>query len=124
MTYVALVLNEESHSYLVNRYKDKIPNGWEVIAHHVTIHMGSATPVEVLDLGKKYKIKIKTIAYDDKVMAVGVELPIGIQSKNKIPHITLAVNRKNGAKPVMSNNLKNWENVEEFFLESTLEQVD
>ena len=44
-------------------------------------------------------------AIDDKVMAVGVE---GYSSNNKKAHITIAVNRTNGGKPFMSNQLSDW----------------
>ena len=50
----------------------------------------------------KYKI---VIVQDDKVFAVGVD---GYPTNNKKAHITLAVNRQGGGKPMMSNNLENW----------------
>ena len=45
---------------------------------------------------------------DDKVMAVGVE---GYPTNNKKAHITVAVNRTAGGKPMMSNNLSDWKKV-------------
>ena len=44
-------------------------------------------------------------------MAIAVKVD-GYPSKNPIPHITLAVNRAQGGKPVMSNDIKNWEKFE------------
>jgi hypothetical protein len=38
-------------------------------------------------------------------MAVGVS---GFNSNNPKPHITIAVNRQGGGKPMMSNKLTNW----------------
>jgi hypothetical protein len=47
-------------------------------------------------------------AIDDKVMAVGVE---GYPTMNAKAHITIAVNRNAGGKPVMSNNLTDWKEI-------------
>lgn len=46
------------------------------------------------------ELKITSLGISDKAIAVGVS---GFYSKNKIPHITLAVNTKNGGKPKDSN---------------------
>ena len=57
-------------------------------------------------LGLSIRLSVNDYAVDDKVIAVGVT---GFESNNTKPHITLAVNRTNGGKPMMSNNLLNWE---------------
>ena len=44
-------------------------------------------------------------------MAVAVRVT-GFESKNKIPHVTMAVNIENGGKPVMSNDIKEWKALE------------
>jgi len=44
-------------------------------------------------------------------MAVAVRV-IGFESKNKIPHVTVAVNIVGGGKPVMSNDIKDWRALE------------
>ena len=87
-----------------------IPNGWETIAHHMTINMGEIDPKFEKYLGMTVDLTAVDFAMDEKVMAVGVT---GFETKNQKPHITLAVNRTAGGKPMMSNNLINWENLSE-----------
>ena len=110
MSYTALVLDKASRDKLVSRFKDDIPEGWEVIAHHMTINMGDADggPAENM-VGDEAPLTVKTFAKDDLVMAVGVVSPV--PSKNDIKHVTLAVNRKEGGKPFFSNKLKDWNSV-------------
>ena len=106
--YSAIVLDEKSHNKLIEIFSPtwEDEEGWEILAHHCTLQMGEL-PQEMKDyIGQEFTIKVLAFAGDDKVKAVEVECPI--PTKNKIPHITLAVNRKNGGKPVMSNNLMNW----------------
>ena len=55
--------------------------------------------------GMVVRLSVNDIAKDDKVLAVGVS---GFETKNAKAHITLAVNRQEGGKPMMSNNLTNW----------------
>ena len=80
---------------------------WERIAHHMTIKMGGL-PEEYVSA--KGNIDAFTATHvgrlDDKVVAVKVDT--GLFTFNKNPHITIAVNRKNGGKPVMSNQITEW----------------
>lgn len=122
--YTALVLDKESQKRLINRFIHLIPKEWDIVAHHMTINMGPIQqgPADPSLLGKMAELTVVSVAADDKVMAVGVtsEVP----SKNKQPHITLAVNRAGGGKPVMSNNLRNWETLSDpFDLFGTVEEV-
>lgn len=122
--YTALVLDKESKKRLVNRFIHLIPKEWEIVAHHMTINMGPIQkgPADPSLLGNTAELTVVSVAADDKVMAVGVtsEVP----SKNEQPHITLAVNRAGGGKPVMSNNLRNWETLSDpFDLFGTVEEV-
>lgn len=106
VSYSAVVLDDKSRSRLIERFKSIIPEDWEVIAHHMTINMGEIDPRFEKYLQLPVRLTVEDIAWDDKVMAVGVS---GFESHNAKPHITLAVNRKAGGKPMMSNNLTNWE---------------
>jgi hypothetical protein len=83
-----------------------IPEGFEIIAHHMTINLGELNPNLIKYLGMPVRLTVNDFAVDDKVMAVGVS---GFESQNAKPHITLAVNRQEGGKPMMSNNLTNWQ---------------
>ena len=106
VSYSAVVLDEKSRSRLLERFKGMIPEGWEIIAHHMTINMGEIDPKYTKFLGLPVRLSVDDIAMDDNVIAVGVS---GFGGNNLHPHITLAVNRQNGGKPMMSNNLTNWE---------------
>lgn len=114
VSYSAVVLNDKSRNKLLDNFKDVIPNDWKIIAHHMTINLGEIAPEFEKYLGyKNIGLKVEEIAIDDKVIAVGVS---GFPSKNKKPHITLAVNSNEGGKPVMSNNLNNWNRIKRPFI--------
>jgi hypothetical protein len=106
ISYSAVVLDEKSRSRLIERFKSVIPPEFEIIAHHMTINLGELDPEFQRFLGMPVRLSVDDIAMDDKVIAVGVS---GFESKNEKPHITLAVNRGNGGKPMMSNKLTDWE---------------
>ena len=98
ISYSAVVLDHESSELLLNKFNGEIPDGWKKYAHHMTIALGKAIEDENL-LGSSQTLIVTQIGKSDMVIAVRVE---GFPSKNKIPHITLAVNPE-GGKPFMSN---------------------
>ena len=106
ISYSAVVLDDSSRQRLIDKFNNIIPEGWDVIAHHMTINLGEIDPEYEKYLGLPIRLTVNDIAMDDKVIAVGVS---GFNTRNPKAHITLAVNRANGGKPVMSNNLTNWE---------------
>jgi len=105
ISYSAVVLDERSRERLIEQFKSEIPEGWKIIAHHMTINLGEINPKYVKYLGLIVNLTVNDIAMDDKVIAVGVS---GFYSQNVKPHITLAVNTENGGKPMMSNKLTDW----------------
>jgi hypothetical protein len=105
VSYSAVVLDDRSRQRLIERFQSEIPEGYEIVAHHMTINMGEIDPSLARFVGMPVRLSVNDIAIDDKVVAVGVS---GFESKNEKPHITLAVNRKAGGKPVMSNYLTDW----------------
>jgi hypothetical protein len=107
ISYSAVVLDDNSRQRLIERFKNIIPEGWDIIADHMTVNLGEIDPEYEKYLGLAVRLTVNDIAMDDKVIAVGVSS--GINAHNPKAHITLAVNRTNGGKPVMSNNLTNWE---------------
>lgn len=115
ISYSAVVLDEKSRTKLINHLQSNIPNDWEIISHHMTINMGEIKPEYEKYLGMKQTLRVISIGISDMAMAVGVE---GFHSVNKIPHITVAVNRKEGGKPFMSNKIENWKPIQ-FSLELT-----
>jgi hypothetical protein len=118
--YSALVLDDKSRLKLIEAFKDSIPGDFEVVAHHMTITMGPLVGplIQLKDL--EATATVTHFACDDKVCAVKVETEV--PSKNKIKHITLGVNRADGGKPVMSNNLTNWQEVSPVVLVGTIQE--
>ena len=109
ISYSAVVLDHESSELLLNTFKGEIPDGWKKYAHHMTIALGKAIEDENL-LGSSQTLTVTQIGKSDMVISVRVE---GFPSKNKIPHVTLAVNPE-GGKPFMSNKIEEWKDIEPF----------
>ena len=109
VSYSAVVLDDKSRAGLLKVLSPMIPEGWDVIAHHMTIKMGALDNGSDAqqDMENNIKISLKVIDYamDELVMAVGVE---GYPTTNPKPHITIAVNRADGGKPFFSNKLTDW----------------
>lgn len=100
--YSGVVLDKISREMLIRAYDGVIPEGWTKYAHHMTIAFGK--PAAKGEEGKEVGLLVTELGISDMAIAVKVE---GYESKNVIPHITLAVN-PNGGKPVMSNQITNW----------------
>lgn len=112
ISYSGVILDDKSRKRLIDKFKDVIPKGWEIIAHHQTINLGEILPEYEKFLSLPVRLQVEDFAMDDKVAAVGVS---GFPSKNDKPHITLAVNRQAGGKPMMSNKLINWKPIKRPF---------
>ncbi len=125
MSYMAVVLTEESQNHLVATFEHMwgSERGWKTFAHHLTMHMGKAKEEEQILIGEFATLVVDAVAGNEMVKAVRVVLPEEIQTKNDVPHITLAVNREAGGKPVMSNQLKDWEPVDPIRLRGRVEEV-
>lgn len=106
--YSAVLLDDASHRKLIYGFESQIPDGWDVIAHHMTIKYPGITPEAKKDLGKTVTLTVTELGISDKAIAVKVT---GYPSANRIPHITLAVNTENGGRPKDSNDIKNWTKV-------------
>ena len=119
VSYSAVVLDDKSRTKLIKVFQPMIPEGWEIIAHHMTIKIGGLEngSKEKQDMENDIEISLKVLDYaiDDKVMAVGVE---GYSTTNAKPHVTIAVNRAEGGKPFMSNKLNDWRPID-FLLKLT-----
>ena len=109
ISYSAVVLDHESSELLLDTFNSEIPDGWKKYAHHMTISLGKAVEDENL-LGSVQTLIVTQIGKSDMAVAVRVE---GFPSKNKIPHITLAVNPE-GGKRFMSNKIEEWEDIVPF----------
>lgn len=120
--YSAVVLSDKSRTELLKKIENKIPEGWDIILHHMTICLGELPENLKIDIGKQVKLKVIGVGRDDMAMAFKVD---GYYSNNKIKHITIAINRKNGAKPVMSNNIKQWYEFDEqnLYVNGNVEEI-
>jgi hypothetical protein len=120
VSYTGIILSNQSKNLLLSTLS--IPEGWERVVHHMTINMGPFKGPREL-IGRTVKLEAVTFAMNDKVMAVGVKSDI--PSTNAVPHITVAVNRAKGAKPVMSNALVDWKPLTHpLSLEGTIQEVE
>lgn len=115
--YSAVVLDEKSHLKLVAWAENNVKvvgvrlpilvrdNGWKIAAHHMTVNLGELPEYLKQYLGTKQKLEATHIGISPMAVALRV---IGFESKNRIPHVTIAVNVRGGGKPVMSNDIKDW----------------
>jgi predicted kinase len=116
--YSAVVLDEISRNLLFKAFSEYIPEDWKKIGHHMTIAFGKGVDDEA-DLGKEVGLNVTDIGVSDMAIAVKVE---GYPSKNAIPHITLAIN-PDGGKPVMSNQITNWEPIGGLKIRGTVQNI-
>lgn len=105
--YSAIVLPDSEHTKLLAAFGSRIPKGYEVIAHHVTIKMGELPPELKDNIGLPVQFQVMGFHLNDKVCAVQAIVPNDLRPfmKNEYPHVTLGVNKAAGGKPVMSNDL-------------------
>ena len=120
-SYSAIILDESSRSNLIGILGDMIPKGWEIVAHHMTITMGSLLHrkgkydfTQTYAPGTLFSLSVTEVGIDERVMAVKVDAPFPINSKISFPHVTVAVNREAGGKPFHSNKIagENFENIQ------------
>lgn len=104
--YCAVVLDDTSKQLISDTFNEHIPSDWKVFNHHMTIRFGKGLPEDLKgDVGTTVSLKGVKLGMSDMAVALGVE---GYFSNNEKPHITIAVNVKEGGKPVMSNDIENW----------------
>ena len=126
ISYSGVVLDPASKQKLLDL---EIPEGWEPVAHHMTITMGPLKGKkdfsESYPPGTKITLPVVAVGMDDKAMAVKVDPPAEISDKISFPHITVAVNRTGGGKPFHSNKIpqENFEPLTGISLEGVVEEV-
>ena len=103
ISYTGVILGKASRDALLAVMRKHTPDGWRVIAHHMTVNMGPAR--NPADLGKQVTLGVVGWALDERTLAVKVQ---GFASTNAHAHITVAVNSAAGAKPKDSNLHTKW----------------
>lgn len=116
--YSAVVLDEGSRAALLSRVESVIPDGWKIIAHHMTIALGKPVPNQE-DLGKEVSLYVEAIGLSDMAMAVKV---VGYPSTKETPHITIAIN-PDGGKPAMSNDITKWQKIKNFVVKGIVTEI-
>lgn len=109
--YCGILLSDESRSELLKMLYSKIPTGWKIIAHHMTIDpfklCADSKYCNISELNSSKSLKVTHYGISDKACAVKVEYPHN-EIRNKIPHITIAINESGGGKAKDSNSITNW----------------
>lgn len=121
MAYLALVLDEESRALLEGVAAASAPAGAEVICHHVTLigpneykpgdepwDVPVAAHCAATHIGG-WMGKVAAVAVVDLRYTGSDEI---VECRNRLPHVTLWVDRTAGGKPVHSNNVENWDALE------------
>lgn len=107
-----VVLDDKSRSKLLKALGHNIPDGWDILAHHMTINFGKGLTGDLVnDLGKTVSLRVIGIGKSDMAVAASVE---GYHSDNAKAHITLGVNKSGGGKPVMSNQITDWKALDSY----------
>ena len=124
--YTAVMLDDNSMSRLQHLIDDlkaqgAIGDDWKISADHVTMNMGAVKDKQLL--GQQVMVDVTAIGKNDMVVAVKVSVDKNLDFGGRTPHITLAFNKNAGAKPAMSNELKDWKNITTIKLKGTIEEV-
>jgi hypothetical protein len=115
--YSCVLLDGQSKGTLMDKLGIWIPQDWKVFAHHMTINLGELK--DKSELGKEVVLTVTKLGLSDMALAVQVE---GFNSKNEIPHITIAINPE-GGKPVMSNEITKWQDIKSFMIKGVVTEI-
>lgn len=110
VSYSAVVLDKQSRDSILNQLDE--PANWKIICHHMTIKLGELPDNLKSRIGERVTLKLTKLGKSDKALALGVDTDL---SMNAIPHITVAINTSNGAKPKDSNDIKDWVDLDKPF---------
>jgi hypothetical protein len=138
MAYTAVVLTPESRDLLIERFIAAVsppalsPTAEHKIkAHHMTCDMkpaaksiaaefiGQEVELEVVRWGASYAAPIGNP--DWRVDIVAVEVKCAVPSKNAIKHVTLY--HHEAVKPMKSNDITEWSDVEPFAIRGVVQEV-
>lgn len=118
VSYSAVVLDEKSKQAILDRFT--LPSDWKIICHHMTIKMGELPENMKSRINEKVTLTVIENGNSDKAIAVKVKTDL---SQNAIPHITVAINTKNGAKPKDSNDIDDWTPVNPYTVTGRIQEI-
>ncbi len=121
--YTAAVLTQASGEKLFNIVKEKIPEGWTVNCHHMTICLGEAAEEVEYLMGESTQLKITGYGYSEEHQVIAMLVETDLFSKNEIKHITVALNKSEGAQAANSNKIKHFAVIQPFTLEAHIDSV-
>lgn len=121
--YTAAILTKESGQKLYETMKSIIPEYWTVNCHHMTICLGE--PVEAIKslIGKSIQIRVVGYTYSEEFQLISVKVETDVYSKNENKHITVALDKENGAQAVNSNKITSYHHLDELILTATIDSV-
>ncbi len=105
-TYV--LLDEQSKKAVYSLITEFDLEEWKFYGEHMTVVYGRQYNTLNLDyqLGDEVQLTGTHLGKSENCVALKVN---GFYSFNEIPHVTLLVNQTNNSTPVMSNKIKNWD---------------
>ncbi|MFA5404642.1 MAG: hypothetical protein WC358_06880 [Ignavibacteria bacterium] len=118
------MLDEESHNLLLEKTSHLNNDGWKVFAHHMTITHRADRDIPLQEwaekhLGEVFTLKAVRVGISEKALAIEVESDV--PSSKAIKHVTIATSRD--GKPVESNYIKKWFDVEPFNLKGVITRI-
>lgn len=147
--YTAVVLDEPSRAKLLEVFVEPLSileaKGFQFqtasgspLIHHVTLNMGAfdkrANPER--EIGEEIAFALSFWGENERVVALGVTAcmysPVtgttfgwpAVCSKNKQPHITVAINIAKGGKPVHSNELVQWTPIDSVQVHGVIAEIN
>lgn len=128
IAYSAIILDEESHDKLINKFGD-VPPDWELYAHHMTICIGELPTIYRDYRGEEIELTVTHYGSTDNVIAVKVDgfFTINRSSKREITnerqqHITISVKPPNS--PKIANEITNWERIKPFKVKGIVREIE
>ena len=125
MPYTACVLEESSRTTLVEwmHSTQQPPQHFEVLCHHCTVDLKPIAKSMGAEFnGQRHELKVVRVGRLDGIMAVEVETVV--PSKNNRKHITTCCDRVNGWKPMKSNDIVEWTDIEPFTLFGVVKECE
>lgn len=113
------VILEHAKHWIYKKFNNDIPDDWKIYCDHMTLVFNNGTSEAQEDadfyekwaLGQTGSLIITDIGISNKAIAFKVKYTSRIT--NKTPHITVAV--APDAKPVNSNDIEKWYELDEYF---------